>query len=544
MVMEQVWPQAFVIDPDYEPETTGFIDSAEVVSLSPMTVTYDIDPKAVWSDGVPITAADFEYNWHEQLSAAPWLALTGALAAYRDIESVSGTDGGRTVTVVFKSPCSDWEGLFADLVPAHVAERHGWAAAFAGFHPGELISGGPFIVSSYVAGKDLTLTRNPRYWGPPAHIARIVFLVEHSPQAALDGLKDGSVSIAEITPSPQLDAALVSYEEPDTGFSVVTTPSQQLWQLVFNLDDPGVANRIMRMALARITDVGQLVADSAGLDNPFVVEADSRLFAPGEPAGDAEPASPFTYNPPRALALFKLLGYTPDAEGVLRAAGSGSPLTFTITGPKDNSVIDTLELQLQAEWASNGVRLVIHNVTTFDLLRSVLPQGDYQLAVAPFLMPAFPTWSAIDYTGSVVPAPNSLPVNLGLLGVGGSGSVGPPLDDTTGNTRLWSVPTAVGTEPGAATVGAVTRDVMGLRDPEVAAYYNHAIGELNTSSHDQIISALDVLLDRELPTLPLYEAPVSLVQQSSLVNVSESPGLAGPLWDAEDWAIELMPPGS
>jgi len=35
MVMEQVWPQAFVIDPEYQAETTGFIDSAEVVGLSP-----------------------------------------------------------------------------------------------------------------------------------------------------------------------------------------------------------------------------------------------------------------------------------------------------------------------------------------------------------------------------------------------------------------------------------------------------------------------------------------------------------------------------
>ena len=77
MVMEQVWPQAFVIDPQFQPETTGFIDSAEVVGLSPMTVSYQIDPKATWSDGYPITAADFVYNWQQQLRIGPLLPSAG-----------------------------------------------------------------------------------------------------------------------------------------------------------------------------------------------------------------------------------------------------------------------------------------------------------------------------------------------------------------------------------------------------------------------------------------------------------------------------------
>ena len=135
MVMEQVWPQAFVIDPEYQAETTGFIDSAEVVGLSPMTVSYVIDPKATWSDGYPITATDFVYNWQQQLLASPVLASPAFLAGYRDIRSISGSNGGKTVRVVFNRPYSDWEGLFANLIPAHIAERAGWASAFAGFRP-------------------------------------------------------------------------------------------------------------------------------------------------------------------------------------------------------------------------------------------------------------------------------------------------------------------------------------------------------------------------------------------------------------------------
>ena len=136
MVMEQVWPQAFVVDPEFEAETQGFVDSAEVVSLRPMTVSYVIDPKAQWSDGYPITATDFIYNWHrapvDRSATCPLPASSPAIATS---SSISSSNGGKTVTVVFKEPYSDWEGLFANLVPAHIAERGGWVSGLRRLPP-------------------------------------------------------------------------------------------------------------------------------------------------------------------------------------------------------------------------------------------------------------------------------------------------------------------------------------------------------------------------------------------------------------------------
>ena len=312
-----------------------------------------------------------------------------------------------------------------------------------------------------------------------------------------------------------------------------------LWQLVFNLNDPVVGDRFMRTALALITDPDQLAADSVGFDDPLSASADSRVFAQGQQVPGAPAASPTVYNPVRAAALFKLLGYTPDEYGVLRAYGTGSPLTLTITGPRGNGVIDALELQLQAEWASCGVGLIIHNVPIDDLLKTALPQGRYQLALAPYVMPVFPTWDSIIYTDPVLPMRISFPPNLGMLVVGPGGPVGRSPGLTTGGTWPWSLPTPVGTEPGATSVGAVTRNVTGLEDPQVAVYLEKITGELNADKQYQLLSKLDTLLTQDLPTLPLFQAPVSLVQQADIVNVSESAGSAGPLWDAEDWVVEL-----
>ena len=75
---------------------------------------------------------------------------------------------------------------------------------------------------------------------------------------------------------------------------------------------------------------------------------------------------------------------------MLRAYGVGSPLTLTVTGPRGNGVIDALERQLQAEWASCGIGLIIHNVPMKTLLKTVLPQGRYQLALAPYVDASLP----------------------------------------------------------------------------------------------------------------------------------------------------------
>lgn len=534
MVMEQVWPQAFVVDPSFEAETQGFIDSAEVVGLRPMTVSYVIDPKANWSDGYPITATDFVYNWQQRLLTGADLASVGVLAGYRDIRSITGSDAGKTVTVVFNTPYSDWEGLFANLIPAHIAEKAGWVAAFDGFHSADVISGGPFIVSSVSPGKRLVLTRNPRYWGAPAHLQSIVFLVERSTRATLHGLEEGTISIAQMTPGPTLDGAIARDDAFAPKLSVTTSPSPVLWQLVFNQNAPVVENPEMRETLALITDREQLVADSVALDDPSTDGAESRLFAQNQPGAGSE-ATSLGYNPVEGAAMFKSMGFLPDENGLLRDNGVGAALTLGIVGPEGNSVVSALELQLQAQWAAFGVTLVIHNVSTTELLSKVLPRGNYQLAIAPYLMPVFPSWYATDYTYPVTPvSPTSLSLH--------SGSIAPVVPGATEGLWLWDVSTPQGTEPGAVGAGAVTRDVTGLDAPAVSTDFEQIMVELNTQTQLLLMSKLEGLLTRYLPTLPLFQSPVSLVQQSDIVNVSESPTSAGPLWDAEDWVIEVTTP--
>src|SRR5664280_930961 len=54
---------------------------------------------------------------------------------YRDVASVTGSNGRKTVTVVFSTPFTDWRVMFDHMVPAHIAMRVGWNSGFDLFDP-------------------------------------------------------------------------------------------------------------------------------------------------------------------------------------------------------------------------------------------------------------------------------------------------------------------------------------------------------------------------------------------------------------------------
>jgi len=151
-------------------------------------VTYKINPKAVWNDGQPVTAKDFEFTWQIQKSADPAKGGCASLLAttgYDQIASVEGSDNDKTVTVTYAKPFSDWKSLFT-LFPQHIMDKgspkancdyvtKGWPTA-----NGLPASDGPYVIDK--AGIDpskkiLTLTRNPKWWGEPSKLDRIIVQV-------------------------------------------------------------------------------------------------------------------------------------------------------------------------------------------------------------------------------------------------------------------------------------------------------------------------------------------------------------------------------
>jgi peptide/nickel transport system substrate-binding protein len=526
MVMEQVWPQAFVTGPRMVVHAyPGLVVSAELTGLNPQTVVYTLAKGARWSDGVPITAADFAYNWKMLLRLGPRLPSTFPLAGYEDITSVTGSNGGAVVTVTFAKPYADWMALFSDLVPAHIAERYGWEKAFAGAPLGHLVSGGPFVITTIIPGRELVLTRNPLFWGKPAHLAHIVFEVIPTRSATLRALADGAVDIAEVSPGSAVTNLVNESDDLVARHSLTET----LWQLAFNCADAVTGQVVVREAIAKAIARSQLLADSVGLLTADAWTSGNRIYAARQPGEASNDSAYLAANTAEADELLAQVGYTLNADG-LAVTTSGTPLVLALTGPSGDPAITAAENEIQAELLAAGIELRIHNVPLDELLASVLPQGRYELAIVPYLESAFPSTMAPLYTDPVGPTP--------VTPTGTSTSTSAPAVATVPSTYIAGTES----EPGAVVAGAVTRDVLGYNDPTVDELFAEAQSQLNASANAGLYNEIDTLMWQDLPTLPLFQEPATLVQRIAVVNVSDTSTWAGPMWDAEDWAIQVSPP--
>ena len=179
---------------------SALLNGATVVAGSPqaMTVRYIIRDTAQWSDGTPVTGADFAYLWRGMRST-PGVRNP---AGYRAIEAVrvSGATG-KVVDVDFSEPVADWRGLFDNLLPAHVfaADGSDFGVALRETIP---VSAGRYMVRGVDRGRGtITLNRNDRFWA--ANPAKIDILTLHAVRGTTqiaDQLRTGQLAFVDRVP--------------------------------------------------------------------------------------------------------------------------------------------------------------------------------------------------------------------------------------------------------------------------------------------------------------------------------------------------------
>jgi ABC-type transport system substrate-binding protein len=113
-ILDLIRPSAFLTLPNGSlTGEGGAIASAELTSLQPETVRYTIAPKETWSDGSPFNGSSLVAWWQKAKSLASVQS-----DGYRDIQSLTVSHAGLTVTAVFATPYADWNTLFRDVEAA------------------------------------------------------------------------------------------------------------------------------------------------------------------------------------------------------------------------------------------------------------------------------------------------------------------------------------------------------------------------------------------------------------------------------------------
>ncbi|MEU6677477.1 ABC transporter family substrate-binding protein [Streptomyces sp. NPDC046925] len=192
-----VLPSMFRLDAKGRPQRNAdFLESAEVVEREPkQVVLYKLNQQAVWSDGREVGADDFAAQ-QRALSGKDSAYWTARNAGYDRIEKIERGENNLEVRVTFNKPYADWRSLFSPLYPKEVM---GTPDAFNDGARRKLkVSAGPFAVQEFDSkAEEVTLTRNPRWWGRPAKLSKLVLReVPRSSRAA--ALAAGKIDLAEI----------------------------------------------------------------------------------------------------------------------------------------------------------------------------------------------------------------------------------------------------------------------------------------------------------------------------------------------------------
>ena len=331
------------------------------------TITYKINPKAVWSDGTPISSADFAYTALQVRDGKDIFDKSG----YSDIEKVTTPDP-KTAVVTMKTPYASWRQLFSNgygVLPAHLLKGKNRDALMK---DGYTWSGGPWIIQSWKRGTSVTLVPNDKYWGTKPHLDKVTFQFITDTAAAFQALKSGQVDA--LYPSPQLDAlSQIKAGIPDTKSQVdpVTGNLEAIWlnNAKFPFDSQPV-----RQALAYSIDRDAITKRLFGVIG--VDKAAQSFFTPIIGGFGESAFQKYTLDLDKVKSLMTGDGWAKDSSGYWAKGGKRASFAVeTLAGNKRRDL--TLQI-LQAQFKTAGFQMTIHETTPATLFGKTAPNGDFQ----------------------------------------------------------------------------------------------------------------------------------------------------------------------
>jgi peptide/nickel transport system substrate-binding protein len=228
-----------------------------------LTLVFELDPRARWHDGAPVTARDitFTFGRARDSTIAPRLANVT-----RRIASVEA-EGDRRVVFRFKQVYSEqlYDATFhVAILPAHLlaslpTTRTAWASFVA--HP---VGSGPYRWVRRQEGQFIELAANHDFFLGRPGIERVIVRVATNPDARLNLLLSGEADAMDNIPSPTTNIPRVMGARH---LRLVTVPSNILGYLLFNQraplnrdrPHPILADRDVRRALILALDRDLLV---------------------------------------------------------------------------------------------------------------------------------------------------------------------------------------------------------------------------------------------------------------------------------------------
>jgi peptide/nickel transport system substrate-binding protein len=320
-----------------------------------VTLVFELDPRARWHDGAPVTARDvlFAFARARDPAIAPKLAtLTQHIAAVE-------ADGDHRVVIRFTHPYA--EQLYDATwhvapLPAHLLAQlppDGLARSSFHEHP---IGNGPYRWVRRVPGEFIELAADTTFFLGRPGINRVIIRSAADADARLNLLLSGQADAMDNVPPPLSNLQRVA-ADPDV--RLVTVPSPTLGFLLFNQrarrdstrPHPILADADVRRALVLALDRQVLVRAVLGEYGEVPFGPASPLLWIGHGAG-----TPLRQDRAAATRLLAARGWADhDRDGVLDR--NGVPLALTLNYPGTSAIRRTMAQLIQEQYRQLGIRV-------------------------------------------------------------------------------------------------------------------------------------------------------------------------------------------
>ncbi len=322
------------------------------------TLVFDLDPRARWHDGAPVTARDvvFTFNRAKNPDLAPRLS-----DLLRQITSVTAESDSRVV-FRFARPYAEqfYDATYhvapipahlLDSIPPHSVGRSSFATSPLG--------SGPYRWVRSVPGQFVELAAVPDFFLGKARIERVILRTAVEPSARLNLLLSGQADAMDIIPPPS-----VSRIAADTALRLIAVPSSTMGFLLFNQRDPRnrarphpiLADNRVRRAITLGLARNQLVQAVFGSHGMVPYGPVSQLLWIRHRSPQAEGP-----NVPEARRLLAATGWgDSDDDGTLDR--EGRPLRLVLSVPNTSGIRRQMAALIQEQLRRIGVQIEIQQL--------------------------------------------------------------------------------------------------------------------------------------------------------------------------------------
>jgi peptide/nickel transport system substrate-binding protein len=318
----------------------------------PATYVFHLRPGVKFQDGHVLTSADVKYTFDSILNGSVTTPKRGSL---RLVKSIDAPDAA-TVIIHLSEPNG---GFLTDICRPALGIVPAGAGSDAAQHP---IGTGPFRFVSAQQDDNVVLERNPTYFRTQPKIERVQFRVVPEAVVRALELRKGTADLemssltADMIPVLRQQSSLDVTEQPGTNYAYVA----------FNFEDPVLARREVRQALAHATNREEIIR--------YLYRGQARLADGPLPSNSwaYEPdITHYGYDPQQAEQLL-------DSAGLARKAENGGMRLKLALKTSTEESTRLLGAVLQEQWRKVGIDLELRSMEPATLA-SDIAKGDFEL---------------------------------------------------------------------------------------------------------------------------------------------------------------------